>query len=265
MSGRLNGKVCIVTGASSGIGQGIAELFGAEGGKVVIAARRQEKGEKVAAGIRERGGEAVFIQTDMYDEDSIRNLVAKTVETYGTIDVLIGNHGTGQAPWQFEDFDAAEHLTPLYTLHVSSNWLLTSLVLPYMLEKKNGSVVYTLSYAATHSTSATPAYGATKAALLSTVRSLAVKYGEQNIRFNGVMPGMIASELSTPDSPITEALLPFIPMGRLGTPQEIAHVYLLLATDECPFLTGAAIACDGAQTCGELTKDAIAKLAELEG
>lgn len=251
MSGRLNGKVCIVTGASSGIGKGIAQLFGREGGKVVVAARRQDKGEAVAQSIRDEGGEATFIKTDMTDEQSIRDMVAKTAEIYGTVDVLIANAGSSQEPFKFEDMDVAKHFTPLNDLIFKGNWIATSAVLPYMIEKKNGSVVYTLSYASDHSSSDCPAYAANKAALESTARSLAIQYGDRNIRFNSVLPGIITSELSYEGSPLVDMLVKNIPMRRPGTPEEIAHVFLLLATDECPFLTGAKIPVNGAMVNGE--------------
>ena len=128
---------------------------------------------------------------------------------------------------------------------------MTADVLPYMIEKNNGSVVYTLSYAADHTSSDCPAYGASKAALLSTARSLAVQFGNRNIRFNTVLPGIITSELSYEGSPLVDELLKNVPSHRPGTPEEIAYVYLLLASDECPFLTGEDISVNGAMVNGE--------------
>lgn len=251
MAGRLDGKVCLITGASSGIGAGVAKLFGSEGGKVVVAARREDKSMAVVNAIRDAGGEALFVKTDMSDVDSIKNCVKKTVEAYGTVDVLVGNAGVSQPAFKFEEMDLEKHFYPLVNLQFRGNWVITSEVLPYMLEKKNGSVIYTLSYAADHTSSDCPAYAATKAAIASTARSLAVQYGDRNIRFNSILPGIITSELSFEGNPLVDALLKNIPSHRAGTPEEIAYVYLLLATDECPFLTGASIPVNGAMVNGE--------------
>ena len=255
MAGRLNGKVCIVTGATSGIGRGVAKLFGAEGGKVAVCGRRAEKGEKVAQEIVDAGGEAIFVQMDMMDADSIQAGVSKVVEKYGTVDVLVGNAGAGSAPFAFEDLDIALHYDPSFDLMVKGNWIITAAVLPYMIEKKNGAVIYTSSIAGMHSASGAVAYAAAKAAIQSTAKSLAVQYGGRNIRFNVVVPGTIASEMSYEGSPIVDITVKNTPLGRVGTPEEIANLYLLLATDECGFITGALIPVDGGLITSEMPLD----------
>lgn len=255
MAGRLNGKVCIITGSTSGIGRGVAKLFGAEGGKVVVCGRRAEKGERVVKEITDAGGEAIYVQMDMASEESIRAGVAKVVETYGTVDVLVGNAGFGTGPFPFEELNIAEHYDPAFNVMLKGNWIITAACLPYMLEKNNGSVIYTSSIAGLASASGAVAYAAAKAALQSTAKSLAVKYGKNNIRFNVVVPGTIASEMSYEGSPIVDITVKNTPMGRVGQPEEIAHVYLLLATDECPFLTGELIPVDGGIITTEMPLD----------
>ena len=255
MAGRLNGKVCIVTGSTSGIGRGVARLFAAEGGKVAVCGRRVEKGERVVAEIEDAGGEAIYVQMDMASEESIRAGVAKVVDKWGTVDVLVGNAGFGTGPFRFEELDIAKHYDPAFDVMLKGNWIITSACLPYMLEKKNGSVIYTSSIAGLASASGAIAYAASKAALQSTAKSLAVLYGKDNIRFNVVVPGTIASEMSYEGSPIVDITVKNTPMGRVGQPEEIAHVYLLLATDECPFLTGELIPVDGGIITTEMPLD----------
>ena len=255
MANRLNGKVCIVTGATSGIGRGVAKLFGAEGGKVAVCGRREEKGEKVAADINEAGGEAIYVKMDMADEASIRNGVQAVVDKWGTVDVLIGNAGFGTGPFDWTKLDIKKDFDPAFNVMVKGNWIITSAVLPYMLEKQNGACVYTSSIAGCASASGAPTYAAAKAALQSTAKSLAVAFGKNNIRFNVIAPGTIASEMSYEGSPIVEITVKNTPLGRCGQPEEIANAYLLLATDECPFLTGQVIRVDGGIITTEMPLD----------
>ena len=255
MSNRLNGKVCIITGSTSGIGRGVAKLFAKEGGKVVITGRRAEKGQQVVDEIVADGGDAIFIQTDMMSEESIRNCVAKTAEHYGTVDVVVGNAGAGTGPFDFDKLDVKEHFEKPFDLLLKANWIITAAALPYMLEKNNGAFIYTSSIAGEHSASGAVAYAAAKAGLESTAKSLAVKYGDRNIRFNCVVSGTIASEMSFPDSPITKISVGNTAMRRCGLPEEIAHVYLLMATDECPFMTGACVPVNGGLVTSEMPFD----------
>lgn len=255
MANRLEGKVCIVTGATSGVGRGVAKLFASEGAKVAVCGRRAEKGNKVVSEITSAGGEAIFVQMDMTDEASIKAGVAQVAETYGTIDVLIGNAGAGTEPFAFEDLDIEKHYTPAFDLMLKGNWIITAACLPYMIEKKNGAVVYTSSIAGLHSASGAPAYAAAKAALQSTAKSLAVQFGDRNIRFNVVALGTVASEMSYEGSPIVEITLKNTPLRRIGTPEEVANLFLLLASDECGFLTGAVIPCTGGLITSEMPLD----------
>ena len=135
MGNRVEGKVCLITGASSGMGAQAARRFAEEGAKVVVGARREDKGQGVVQEIRDAGGEALFVRTDVLELDDIENLVKTTVGTYGRIDVALGNAGTGNF-FDIHMMDIEHDFDWTMKLFCRANWYLSKMVLPYMMEQK---------------------------------------------------------------------------------------------------------------------------------
>ena len=251
MAGRLEGKVCIITGTSSGMGEETARVFAAEGAKVVGGARRVEKGEKVFEEIRAAGGEGFFVPCDVTKLEDLDNIVAKTIEAYGRVDVLINNAGTG-AFFRIHEMDMEKDFDYMMNLFARSSWYLSKLVLPYMMEQKKGDILFTLSTAAIEGCPVGSTYSGAKAAVSRLSKAIAMDYGPYNIRSNTIMPGLITTELSEPGGKVERKQLPYIPMGRPGTVQEVAKALVFIASDECRFMNGCDITIDGGNDCGLL-------------
>ena len=251
MAGRLQDKVIIVTGGSSGMGAEAAREFGREGAKVVLCARREEKGEAVAQQIRDEGGEATFVKCDVLSTDDLENLVNFTLEKYGRIDVLLSNAGTGNF-FNIHEMDLEHDFDWTFQLFARASWYLSKLVLPTMMEQKKGDIIFTLSTAAVNGVPLGSAYSGAKAAVRNLSKALAMAYGSYNIRSNTIMPGLITTELSTPGGQMERKQLPYIPMGRPGTVQEVAKALVFIASDECRFMNGCDITIDGGNDCGLL-------------
>ena len=252
MAGILEGKVAIVTGASSGIGEGVTRLFCKEGAKVAFIARRAEKSQKIVDEITAAGGEVTYIQGDVTKTEDLDRLFNTCVEKYGAPDILVGHAGIGAA-FDVHEANLEDVLDPVFNMNIRANMYLTKLVLPGMMEKGGGSIIFTSSNVGTNCGSAKAStYGIIKAGLDSFVKSLCMAYGQYNIRANTIRPGVITTELSPKDGYMERMQLPFIPMHRPGTVEEIAQAYLFLASDLCPYINGVDLLCDGGVNCGIL-------------
>lgn len=249
MAHRLDGKVCIVTGATSGIGRESAILFGEEGAKVVLVGRRAEMGAEVEKIIRDAGGEATFIQCDLTDDAQVDAMVEKAIETYGRIDVLFGNAGAGPGV-NFLEFDMEKDYKPIFDLNIRADIYLTRKIVPYMVEQGGGSCIYTTSAAAEAGAIGLSHYSPTKGAVKMFARTLALELGPHNIRFNTIQPGVIKSEMSTGDDPVSRIITGYIPLGRMGTGREVGYAAVFLASDESAFVTGSELKVDGGFTAG---------------
>lgn len=250
--GLLDGKVAVVTGASSGIGEGVARLFAKEGAKVTFIARRVEKSQRIADEVRAAGGEITYVQGDVSKMEDVERLVRTAQETYGPIDIAIGHAGIGAA-FDVHEFDMTNDFDNIINMNLRANMRLAQLVLPDMMEKGGGSIVFTSSNVGTGCGSAKAStYGITKAGLDSLVKSLCMAYGTYNIRANTIRPGVITTELSEPGGYMEKMQVPFIPMHRPGKVEEIAQAYLFLASDLCPYINGVDLLVDGGVNCGIL-------------
>jgi cyclopentanol dehydrogenase len=243
MAGRIEGKICIITGASSGIGEAAARLFAAEGGKVVLAARR-DKTQKIVDEIKASGGEALFVKCDVLDLEDIDKLVQTTIDTYGRIDVYYGNAGVGNF-FAIEDMDLEKDFYYTINTFMRANWWAAKRCLPYMIEQGKGDFIFTTSCAAYNGVAQGSVYAAGKAGIHSLMRAIAVGYGKYNIRANAVVPGLTTTELSPPGGAMEKMQVPFIPMGRPGTAKEVAYAALFFASDECRYATGDELIIDG--------------------
>lgn len=245
---RLQDKVVLVSGAASGIGEACARTYAREGAKVVLADINEEAGERVAAEIRQANGATAFVKTDITKPEDIERMIAFTVETYGRIDVLHNNAQVTSGGKRIGELDLAAWKRGIDG-GLTSYWYASKLAVEHMLAQGGGAIVNTASVSGLAGDFGLGAYNAAKAAVVNMSRVFAIEYARKNIRCNALCPGPIGTppmrmaEERAPQvlNPIKEA----IPMGRLGTPQEMANVALFLASDEASFVTGAAFVADG--------------------
>ena len=253
MSKRVDGKVVIITGASSGMGEAAARLLAEEGATVVLAARR-DKTQKVADEIIAAGGKAMFVRTDVLELADIENLVKTTIDTYGRIDVFYGNAGVGNF-FSIQEMDLEKDFHYTINTFMRANWYAAKLILPHMMKQGKGDFIFTTSTAAYEGVPTGSVYSAGKAGLHCLVRAIAKGYGQYGIRANAVVPGLITTELSPAGGAMQERQIPQIPMLRAGEAKEVAYAVVFLASDECRFATGAELVIDGGRQLGTFAKD----------
>jgi len=245
----LTGKTAIVTGASKGIGAGIAKALGAAGAAVVVNYASDKAGaEKVVAEITAKGGRAVAVHADMAKAADVTRLFDEAAKAFGELDVLVNNAGVYQ-------FAALEEVTEeqyrrQFDINVLGPLLATREALKHF-GPNGGSVINVSSVASTAAYPTTSVYSATKAALDSITRSLAAELGPRNIRVNAVNPGGTETEgfvtAGVKGSEFEQQMIASTPLGRIGAPEDIAKVVLFLASDQSNWVTGAAILASGGQ------------------
>ncbi|WP_231187681.1 SDR family oxidoreductase [Haladaptatus sp. DYF46] len=245
MNGRHEGRVVLVTGSTRGIGEGIARRFAAEGASVVITGRSENAGETVADGIRRSDGEVTFVPADMRDSDEIEALVEHTVDTYGRIDVLVNNAGV-QTETTAEDATIDDWEFVIET-DFRSFWLCAKQCLEHM--RPGGTI---LNMSSNHAYLTMPKlfpYNAVKAGINGMTRALALELGPHGITVNTINPGWVevgrTREELGDDYEYTEEIHP---VGRLGTPDDVAGVAAFLASDDASFVTGESLLVDGGRT-----------------
>lgn len=250
---RLKGKVAIITGGNSGIGQATAVLFAREGARVVIAARDSVSGHHTVEMIKASGGEAVFIQTDVSKELEVRSLIMQVIVKFRRIDILFNNAGIELTKPVTETTD--EELQKVLDVNFKGVFFGCKYAIPYMLKNKSGVIINTASTAGVVGMPNIAAYSASKGAVISLTRQVAVEYAKEGIRVNAICPGAIMTPMlrryidGAPDPiSVEENMAKIHPMKRIGKPEEIANAALFLASDESSFVTGQAICVDGGLT-----------------
>ncbi len=259
--GRLAGRVAVVTGGNSGIGETTGHTFAREGAKVILMARRQAEGEAVAAAIRSAGGDATFIACDVGDDDSVRSAVAAAAEVHGGINVLFNNAGGGGSS-QFPDEPNAEWHRVVNT-NLTGTFYVSRAVWPHLVAAGGGAVVNMSSLAAQRGFSSrmqdefgttSASYYAAKAGVDALTRYMAGTGGRHNIRVNCVRPGQILTPGATrgtvrdPDGGhhVFERMFDFAQIVQgPGYPEDVANLVLFLASDESRFVNGEIINVDG--------------------
>jgi NAD(P)-dependent dehydrogenase (short-subunit alcohol dehydrogenase family) len=256
-SGRLAGKVTLITGAAAGLGRVAAELFAAEGAKVVIGDLAD--GAEAVDAINAAGGAASFVHCDVSSDESVAATVAHTVSTYGALHVLYNNAGIspGDDDGPINTSDATWET--VLDVNVTGVARCCRHGIPAMLESGGGSIINVASFVA-HLGAATPqiAYTASKGAVLSMTREIAVIYARQGIRANALCPGPVLTPLLAKflsDDAKRQRRLVHVPMGRFGEPIEIAKGALFLASDDSSFMTGQSLLIDGGITAAYTTPE----------
>ena len=245
---RLKDKVAIVTGSTSGIGIGIARLFAAEGAKVVVCGRSEEKGQAVVDRIKAEGGEASFHFMDITSTESIEKLFADTAEKYGKIDVLVNNAANVALKDGRVDELTVEMWDAIFQSDMRGTFFTTKTVLPYMQKNENGgSIINIGSMASCGGDLSSTAYACAKAGVDMLTKSTALQYGKQNIRCNCVRPGLIVTpenEAHVPQA-LKDIFLSNIMVNRYGCPEDIGHMCVYFASDESAYVSGQIINVDG--------------------
>ncbi len=244
---RLDGKTAIITGSSTGIGRSMAQIFAAEGAKVVVVARDSQAGEKVAAGIREAGGEAFYHQTDVSRWDQVQGLVKAAVDRYGTVDILCSNAAI--FPCNMIEDMPVEEWHEVLSVNLNGAFYSMKACLPIMKKQKYGRIVLTSSITGPHT--GFPGwthYAASKAGMLGLMRSAALECAKDGVTINAMLPGNIQTEgMEEQGEEYIEAVKKAIPMGSLGDPADVAYMALFLASGEAKYTTGQTFVIDGGQ------------------
>lgn len=239
----LEGKTAIVTGATSGIGEATAKIFAKNGAEVVLCGRSVDKGKQIESEIIQAGGKAKYIECDVTSEENVKKMIDQTIEIYRKIDILFNNAGTMLPSIEIErqDYDQWKET---FDVNVNGYFLVTKYAKMHLMKTKgvilnNASIAGMQSYAIGRSYP----YSASKAAVIQFTRMMAKNYGEEGVRVNCICPGVILTPiLHGRDPKLYEER---IPLGRVGTPEDVAKVATFLVSDDAAYLTGCVLPIDG--------------------
>lgn len=247
----IKGRVAIITGASAGIGRGITHIFAQEGAKIVAASRNIEAGERLVREVQDAGGDAIFVAADISRKQDNEKVAAAALERFGRIDILVHNAGIF---WEVMLDDMTEDdWDRCHNLNLKGTLFSTQAVLPAMKRQRHGRILVTSSI--TGPKTGMPGfahYGASKGGVNGFVRNAAVELAPHGITVNAVEPGNILTEgLADLGEDYLTTMTKAIPLGKLGSPEDIAYAMAFLASDEAGWITGQTLTVDGGQTLPE--------------
>nr|WP_242047530.1 SDR family oxidoreductase [Coleofasciculus sp. FACHB-SPT36] len=251
MSRKLEGKVAIITGAGTGIGEAIAHKFAKEGAKVVVNGLPSDPLDEVAQAIQHYGAEAIAYAGDISEESHAKACVQAAIDYYGRLDILVNNAGVFLVTAETQDYPI-DVFDQTIRMNIRSAFLMTKYALPH-LQKTRGNIVSAGSEAGFNGLARNTPYGGTKGWMHSFMKGVAVEQAQYGVRANCVCPGAIDTawthkETGPMDAQMEKMLINATPMARRGTPEEMANVYAFIASDEASYVTGALWLADGGIT-----------------
>ena len=249
MAGSFDGKVALVTGASSGIGRATAMAFSREGAKVVAADVVTEGGEETVRIIQDSGGDAIFVKTDVSQANQVESLIKTAVATYGRVDCAHNNAGIEGAVAQTHEY-LEDAWDSVMSINLKGVWLCMKYEIPQMLSQGNGAIVNTASVAGLVGHPWQPAYVASKHGVTGLTKVAALENAARGIRVNSVCPGVIHTPMidrfvSMSSYHDEESIVSREPVGRMGNPEEVAEAVVWLCSDSASFVTGHNMTVDG--------------------
>ncbi|HET9946610.1 MAG TPA: 3-oxoacyl-ACP reductase family protein [Patescibacteria group bacterium] len=243
---KLQAKTAIITGGGTGIGKEIALLFAKKGANVAICGRTQESLQEVVEEITESGGKALFSVADVTKEEEIKSFLQEVLTRFGTIDILVNNAGvvsegnilsTSEDVWE-----------KVLCVDVKGVFLFSKAVIPHMVSQEEGKIINIASIAGLVGFEHSAAYCAAKGAVIALTRQVALDFGKNNITVNAIAPGFIETDMTQKvlsQEKFKEAILAKTPLGRIGTPKDVAYACLFLASEKADFITGEVLVVDG--------------------
>lgn len=247
--GRLENKTAVITGGTSGIGKATAELFSREGARVAVVGRSEEKGNSIVEEINSKGGQAIFVQCDVSKDEDARKMAEQVIKEFGQIDILYNNAGIAEFGTVHETEE--DNWNKVIDINLKGVYLCSRYVIPHMQKQKKGSIINTASIAGIIGYPGAAAYCASKGGVHNLTKAMALDYGPDGIRVNNICPGVIETPMTVgaygSEEEVKKQAADY-PIGRVGSPEDIAYAALFLASDESTFVTGTSLIVDGGFT-----------------